>query len=141
MPHGGGRPALADPFGSFLHPMSMLFSLLFGAVAGASYTLSFAFLLLGASALWLGQMLGLHLLVRGWFALAVMIGGHVICRLELGSIGMPLSLASLFAAYVVVYWSRGHRRNCVQLQLVSHWVHFVCLVNCTISIFLCSAWQ
>jgi hypothetical protein len=104
MPHGGGRPVLADPFGSFLHPMSMLLSLLFGAVAGASYTLSFAFLLLGASALWLGQILGLHQLVRGWFALAVMIGGHVVCRLELGSIGMPLSLASLFAAYVCILW-------------------------------------
>ena len=103
-PHGGGKPILADVFGSFLHPASMLFGLLYGAVAGASYTESFAFLLMGVSALWLGRMVDLTRSVRIWFATASMIGGHIVCRLELGSIGMPLSLASLFFALVTIYF-------------------------------------
>ena len=103
-PHGGGKPMLADPFGSFLHPIAMFSSLALGAVAGASFTLAAAFLMLGASALWLTQMLGLHPVVRVWFAIASMLGGHVVARLELGSVGMPLSLAALCVAFVTLYW-------------------------------------
>jgi hypothetical protein len=103
-PHGGGKPMLADVFGSFLHPASMLFGLLYGAVAGASYTESFAFLLMGVSALWLGRMVDLTRSVRIWFATASMIGGQIVCRLEVGSIGLPLSLASMFFAAVTIYY-------------------------------------
>lgn len=103
-PHGGGKPILADPFGSFLHPISMLFSLGLGAVAGASLTESAAFLIVAFAAYSLAMLLDFSRITRVWFSIASMIGGHVVCRLEIGSIGLPLSYAALFTAYVVVYW-------------------------------------
>ena len=48
--------------------------------------------------------LAVHPLVRVWFALATMLGGHITCRLELGSVGMPLSLAAMWLAFAALVW-------------------------------------
>lgn len=97
---------LADPFGSFMHPLSMLLSLVYGVVAGASLIQSSAFLLVGIASWWIAYNLQVTRLARIWLAIASMLGGHIVCRLELGSLGMPLSLASLWLSYAALlhYW-------------------------------------
>ena len=103
-PNGGGKPVLADPYGSFMHPISAIASLSFGALGGASLTLALAFLMIGLASYWLAVALAVHPLVRVWFALASMLGGHITSRLELGSVGMPLSLAALWLAFAALVW-------------------------------------
>ena len=103
-PNSGGKPVLADPYGSFMHPISAVASLAVGALGGASLTLALAFLMIGLASYWLAVALAVHPLVRVWFALASMLGGHITSRLELGSVGMPLSLAALWLAFAALVW-------------------------------------
>ena len=103
-PNAGGKPVLADPYGSFMHPISAIASLAVGALGGASLTLALAFLMIGLASYWLAVSLAIHPLVRVWFALASMLGGHITSRLELGSVGMPLSLAALWLAFAALVW-------------------------------------
>lgn len=104
----GGYPTFADVYGGFLHPIAMVSSLLFGAIQGSKMTIVLAFLLIGITTWWLGHLLSLHPVARLWGALASMYGGHIACRLEVGSIGLPLSLAAGWLAIVSLYSFMQH---------------------------------
>lgn len=101
----GGYPNFAELFGSFVHPISFMNSMVMGAVAGSSMTVAMAFLLIMLAGWWLAFDLKLHSIARIWYAAAVMLGGHMMSRLEVGSIGMPLSIASawLFIVLLIGY--------------------------------------
>lgn len=100
----GGGPTLNDAYGSFLHPFAAITSLQLGAMAGSAMTLSLAFLLIACVSWGFAYSLQIHPVVRLWFSLANMLGGHMLCRLELGNIGLALSLASAWAAIVALLW-------------------------------------
>lgn len=117
-PNAAGKPVLADPYGSFMHPISAIASLSVGALGGASLTLALAFLMIGLASYWLAVSLAIHPLVRVWFALASMLGGHITSRLELGSVGMPLSLAALWLAFAALVWY-AHRPSFWRMLLAA----------------------
>jgi hypothetical protein len=101
----GGYPNFAELFGSFVHPIAFISSMLWGAVAGSAMTVAMAFLLIMLAGWWLAFDLKLHPIARLWYAMAVMLGGHMMSRLEIGSVGMPLSIASawLFIVLLIGY--------------------------------------
>jgi hypothetical protein len=103
-PLNGGSPALQDAYGSFLHPLSMLTSLQFDAMTGSALTVELAFLLMALASWWFAYQLNVHSIVRVWFGLASMMGGHMTSRLELGNIGLALSLASAWLTVVSIWW-------------------------------------
>lgn len=98
----GGYPNFAELFGSFVHPIAFVNSILWGAVAGSSMTVAMAFLLIMLAGWWLGYELQVHPIARIWYGVAVMLGGHMMSRLEVGSIGMPLSIASAWVFIVLL---------------------------------------
>lgn len=100
----GGGPTLHDIYGSFLHPIAMLSTIQYGAISGSALTVSLSFFLMALASWWFAYYLGMHVVVRIWFALANMLGGHMLCRLELGNVGLALSLASAWCAIVTIIW-------------------------------------
>ncbi|MFN5058424.1 MAG: hypothetical protein ACK5GU_00735 [Chloroflexota bacterium] len=98
-PNMGGFPVLNDYFSSFMHPFSAVFSSLFGGTRGAIYTLAFSFLLIGIATWWLLVSLEQSPLVQIWASVVAMYGGHMTGRLETGTIGLPLSLASVMLVF------------------------------------------
>lgn len=97
----GGYPNFAELFGSFVHPLSIVNSMIWGAVAGSSMTVAMSFLLIMFTGWWFAYELNVHVIARIWYAAAVMLGGHMMSRLEVGSIGMPLSIASAWLFIVL----------------------------------------
>jgi hypothetical protein len=100
----GGGPTLQDMYGSFLHPLAMVSTIQLGAISGSAITVSLSFLLMALASWWFAYYLGMHVVARVWFALANMLGGHMLCRLELGNVGLALSLASAWCAIVTIIW-------------------------------------
>ncbi len=100
----GGSPALQDVYGSFLHPLSALMSLWFGAMTGSALTVELAFVIMAVASWWFAYQLGVHPIARVWFALASILGGHITSRLELGNIGLVLSLSSAWLTIVCIFW-------------------------------------
>jgi hypothetical protein len=100
----GGGPTLQDAYGSFLHPIAAISTLQLGAIAGSAVTVSLSFLMMALASWWFAYHLKIHVVARVWFAFANMLGGHMLCRLELGNIGLALSLASAWLAIVVLVW-------------------------------------
>lgn len=90
----GGFPVFNDYYSSFMHPLSFVLSMLYGGFRGATLTLAVSFLLIGLSMWWIMILLGQSRIVQIWAPLVAMYGGHMTGRLELGTIGLPLSLAS-----------------------------------------------
>lgn len=101
-PVGGGYPVFADVFGSFLHPIAVLSTWWQGAVTASATTVSLSFLMIGLAAWWFGVHFGIHGIVRVWLAVAAMYGGHMTARLELGTVGLPLSLAAAWLCVVAM---------------------------------------
>lgn len=108
----GGAPALADPFGSAFHPVVVLTTLLFGVVNGVKVTIVFAIWLAGVAQWWIARLFEAGRLARLWSALLVMVGGHLLGRLELGAFGLTLAMASISLALAAAMWlgQRGGRR-------------------------------
>lgn len=101
----GGYPNFAEMFGSFVHPISFINSMIWGAVTGSSMTVAMSYLLIMFAGWWFAYELKVHVIARIWYAIAVMLGGHMMCRLEIGSIGLPLSIAAawLFIISMISY--------------------------------------
>ncbi len=100
----GGYPAFADIYGAFMHPVAVIMSLLFGAIQGSKLTVILAFLMIALATWWLSLILSMHPIARIWAAMASMFGGHIAARLEVGSVGLPLSIAAGWLAIVSVYY-------------------------------------
>ena len=99
----GGYPVFADVFGSFLHPIAFIATLKLGAIAGSAVTVAWAFLLIGVAGWYFGWRFGLHPVARVWLSIALMYGGHMASRLELGTVGMTLSLAAAWLCMVGLF--------------------------------------
>jgi hypothetical protein len=90
----GGSPALADLFGSTLHPLVVISTLGWGVTNGARLALAGAFLMAGLAQWWLGWVLGLGRLARVWSACMAIVGGHLAGRMEVGAFGWVVSTAA-----------------------------------------------
>ncbi|MCG2784160.1 MAG: hypothetical protein L6461_03555 [Anaerolineae bacterium] len=108
----GGVPAFTDIFGSALHPIVALTTLLFGVVNGAKLSLIIAFWIAGIAQWWLAYELKLGSIARLWSAGIAVAAGHITGRMEVGSFGMTFSMALIsltFASILSIYNGKGQR--------------------------------
>ena len=117
----GGSPAFVDIYGSALHPIVMVTTLIFGVLNGAKVALVAALWFAGLAQWWLARVLNLGWLPRLWSAMMVIVGGHLAGRMELGVFGVVLSTAmcSLVFAAIILVARDGGRRAIVLLAVVS----------------------
>jgi hypothetical protein len=99
----GGAPALADLFGSMLHPLVMLTTLLWGVVAGAKVAVIVSLALGGVAQWWIAKVLRVDWLPRLWSALLAVVGGHLAGRMENGNVGLVLSTAACSLALAAAF--------------------------------------
>ena len=99
----GGAPALADLFGSMLHPLVMITTLLWGVVAGAKVAVVVALALGGIAQWWIAWVLRVGPLARMWSALLAVVGGHMAGRVENGNFGLVLSTAACSLALAAAF--------------------------------------
>ena len=116
----GGFPALAEVFGSPLHPLVMITTLLWGTIVGGKVTVVAALALAGLAQWWIARRLGLGTVARLWTSLVAVAGGHLAGRLEVPAIGMVLSTAmgSLTLAAALDLGLTGRRRAAVLLAVM-----------------------
>lgn len=110
----GGYPAFADVYGSMLHPLVVLSTLILGVINGAKITLILALLFAGIAQWWIAYELKLQRFPRLWSSGIAVIGGHLAGRMEQGNLGLVLStaMASLvFGGILAVANSKGKRAS------------------------------
>lgn len=90
----GGRPALADLFGSQFHPLIAIPTLLWGVVNGAKISVILIVILTGLGQWWIAKELKLGRVARVWSGLLAIVGGHLATQHYWGNIGIMLGLAS-----------------------------------------------
>lgn len=115
----GGYPAFADIYGSMLHPLVMLSTLLFGVINGAKVGLVIALFIAGIAQWWLARKLDLGKVARMWSAFLVVVAGHLTGRMELGVFGVMFStaLSSLVIVGIIDVAQTGRKRSAVLLGL------------------------
>lgn len=123
----GGAPYLADIYGSLLHPLVIISTLLFGVINGSKATLIATFCVAGLAQWWLGTVLGLGLFARVWTTALAISGGHLTGRMEDGAFGMVLSTASgaLIFPSVIMTAFMPNGRNIVTLASVIFFTYFI----------------
>jgi len=97
----GGFPAFVDPYGSALNGVVIVTTLIYGVTGGASITILLCLWIAGFAQWWLAKVLGVGRLARMWSSLAVIVGGHLAGKMEMGVIGIILATATgglVFAA-------------------------------------------
>ncbi|MBA3942984.1 MAG: nucleotidyltransferase domain-containing protein [Herpetosiphonaceae bacterium] len=99
----GGAPALADLFGSMLHPLVMLTTVLWGVSAGAKVAVVVALALGGIAQWWIARVLQLGTVARLWSALLAVVGGHLAGRMQNGNFGLVLSTAACSLALAAAF--------------------------------------
>lgn len=105
--HGGGSPFFGDPYTAAQHPIVATATILTNPRAAANITIIYAIALMGVSGLWYAQLYGLRTLPTVWLTCMLMAGGHLLTRIEVGSIALPLAVASWTSAVVaVIAWTR-----------------------------------
>ena len=105
--HGGGSPFYGDPYTAAQHPIVAIATTLTNPRAAANITIIFAIALMGVSGLWYARLYGLRTLPTMWLTSMLMAGGHLLTRIEVGSIALPLAVASWTSAVVaVIAWTR-----------------------------------
>lgn len=116
----GGYPALAESYGSPVHPLVVITTLLWGTIVGAKVTVVASLALAGMAQWWIARRLGLGTVARLWTSLVAVAGGHLAGRLELPAIGMVLSTAmgSLTVAAALDLGLTGRRRAAVLLAIM-----------------------
>ena len=115
----GGAPAFAELHGSFLHPLVIAGTLIWGVVNGSKAVLIASLIMAGIAQWWLAKALHLGRIPRLWSALLAVAGGHLSARMELGAFGVVLSLAacSLVLAAAVDLGINRRRRATLLLAL------------------------
>ncbi|MBI3242474.1 MAG: hypothetical protein HYZ49_09300 [Chloroflexi bacterium] len=115
----GGMPALADAFGSKLHPLVMITTLLWGVMAGAKVALVICFIIAGYAQWWIARLLKLGRVARVWSAMLIVVGGHLSARMATGQFGIVLSTAScsLALAAAIDLALTGKRRSTLALAV------------------------
>jgi len=115
----GGMPAMADPFGSKLHPLVMITTLLWGVMGGAKVALVLSFLMAGYAQWWLARLLGLGRVARLWSAMLIVVGGHLTARMATGQFATIVSTAACSLALVAAIdlALTGKRRSTLVLAI------------------------
>jgi hypothetical protein len=115
----GGAPSFVEVYGTPLHPVVILSTLLFGFINGIKATLLLSLAIAGLAQLWLGRILKLHPVVRLWCAGIAVAGGHLSGRMDNGILSIVLSTAccSLIIPAFLQFLLSASRRNTVILSL------------------------
>ncbi|MDW8326273.1 MAG: hypothetical protein RMK99_06875 [Anaerolineales bacterium] len=115
----GGAPAFAELQGAVLHPLVILTTPSLGLVNGSKVLLLFSLWLAGMAQWHLARVLRLGPPARLWAAGLTIAGGHLSARMELGLVGMVVSLASfsLCVALAAKLAYSGRRRITVLFAL------------------------
>ncbi len=116
----GGFPAFIDLYGSALHPVVIITTLLLGVLNGAKLSLVVALWVAGISQWWLAYELKLGKIARLWSAAIAVAAGHVTGKMEVGSFGMTFSTAMIslvFASILAIYNGKG-KKSVVLLGIV-----------------------
>ncbi|HMK09341.1 MAG TPA: hypothetical protein VK449_09955 [Anaerolineales bacterium] len=95
----GGFPALGDVFGSTLHPVVAVATLLLGVVNGAKASVVTALVMAGIAQWWISRTLGVGTVARVWSAMIVVAAGHLAPRLEGGAVGLLVSTGTASLAF------------------------------------------
>jgi hypothetical protein len=105
--HGGGSPFYGDPYTAAQHPVVAVATVLTNPRVAANITIIYAIALMAVSGLWYAHLYGLRTLPTVWLTCMLMAGGHLLTRIEVGSIALPLAVASWTSAVVaVIAWTR-----------------------------------
>ncbi len=115
----GGMPALANPFGSTLHPLVAITTSLLGVINGAKFALIICFWLAGIAQWWIARSLKLSWLPRMWSAMLAMVGGHLAARMNTGQFAMIVSTVtcSLVIAAAIDLGVTRRRRSTLLLAI------------------------
>src|SRR3990172_5683329 len=99
----GGYPALADVFGSSLHPVVMVTTLMLGVVNGVKATFIISLGLAGLAQWWIARTLGTGRVARLWSAFLVIVGGHLATRLDVAAFDLVTSTATCSLALAAAF--------------------------------------
>ncbi|MBC8163747.1 MAG: hypothetical protein H7Z42_21270 [Roseiflexaceae bacterium] len=119
--HRGGAPSFADPYGSMLHPLVILTTLIWDVRNGAKIALVAVFMLGGVAQWWLAYVLGLGRLARMWSGLLAVVAGHLGARAENGNFGLLLSTVAcaLVLPPLIAFLRDGSRRMAIVLGVMT----------------------
>lgn len=116
----GGAPALADRFGSQLHPLVMVTTLIWGVMVGVKIATIGALAIAGVAQWWIGRTLHVGRAARLWSAGLAVAGGHLATTQDEGNFGILLStaMASLALAAALSLGVHRRRRDTVLLACI-----------------------
>lgn len=116
----GGAPSFIDMHSAWLHPLSILATLVFGAFNGGKILLVSGLFLSGLALWWTGKLLQLGTLPRMWMAFLAVSGGHITGRMEAASVPLVLSTAacSLVIPPAFALARQGDRKYTILLGLM-----------------------
>jgi hypothetical protein len=106
-------------YGSMLHPIVAVTTLIWGVVNGVKVALLISLWLAGVAQWWIARELGLGWLPRIWSAGIAVAGGHLLGRMQIGvfSVFLSTAMASLALAGVLHLGRQGGRRAAVLLGI------------------------
>jgi hypothetical protein len=115
----GGAPAFAEAHGATTHPYVIITTLLFGMINGMKIQIILSLATAGLGSWWIVRVLGLRLVPRLWSAAMVVVGGHLMGKMDNGGSGLMLALAcaSLILAFGVELALTRRRRALVWLAI------------------------
>jgi hypothetical protein len=116
----GGRPALADIYGSQLHPLVIVTTLLWGVTGGVKIAIVGAMALAGVAQWWIARLLKVSRLPALWTALIAVGGGHLVTLNDEGQFGLMLATASgsLALAALLALALNRRRKDTIVLALM-----------------------
>lgn len=120
----GGAPALADRFSSFLNPLVIVPTLLWGVMIGTKISLVGALAVAGLAQWWIARTLRLGWVARMWSALIAVAGGHLAQQIVSDSnfqIIISTAFDSLAVAAGLSLGINRRRRDAIILALCGAW--------------------
>jgi len=90
----GGAPAFVDTHGAILHPFVSITTLLMGVVNGTKVVILLCLITVGLAQWWLARVMKLGSAARLWAAGLAIVGGHLAGKMDIGNVGLVVSLAS-----------------------------------------------
>ncbi len=117
--YNGGAPAFAELHAAILHPLVIVFTLIWGGINGAKMVLIGSLAMAGIAQYWLARVMKLGWVARLWSGGMAVAGGHLASRMEIGVIGIIISTAacSLIIAPGIKLALSGKRRDAVPFAI------------------------
>jgi len=116
----GGKPALADVYGSQLHPLVIVTTLLWGVIGGVKIAIIGLMALAGIAQWWIARLLKLGHLAAVWSAFIAVGAGHLMTKNDEGTFGTMLATAmcSLALAALLALALNRRRKDTVVLAVI-----------------------